>query len=127
MAGQEQVIDANVEARMTDNGNNQYSYTYAVTRPGKVTISVLKYVAGRVYSEYYPTRDHTLLSDYNTYSSNINFYWGYGAIYNGRSTYLSALYYFKLLPPYTATYYFSSYVYDEVRFKLDSSMVVQRT
>ena len=39
--GQEQVITTNVNAQMTDNGNNQYSYTNSVVRPGKITISVI--------------------------------------------------------------------------------------
>ena len=126
MAGQKLVINANVEARMTDNGNNQYSYTYSVARPGKITISVLKYVGGRIYQEYYPSTNVALLSDYSSYSTDINKDWGTGVLYNGRYDNVGIKSYFKLIPPVTASYTFTVNVDDSFKLWINSNLIINK-
>ena len=120
------MIDANFEARMTDNGNNQYSYTFSVSRPGKITISVLKYIGGRVFNEYYPTTDLTLNSDFFTYSPDLNLNWGSGVIYNGNSDNVGSKSYFKILAPTTGSYIFTVDVDDTFKLWINSGLVINK-
>ena len=86
--GQVQVLDADiVDQAMTDNGDNTYTYDYTVSRPGEITINVLKYTPNQVRIEYFPTKALTGANEKVSYIPNIDLDWGQGVIYNSVSDY----------------------------------------
>jgi hypothetical protein len=89
---------------MTDNGDNTYTYSTTVARPGDITVNVLKYTLG-VYNEYFTSTDYSGTVAKQNISSDINFNWGTGDIFTGARD-GSANFYFRLLAPVTGVYYF---------------------
>ena len=109
---------------MTDNGDNTYSYTFTIGRPGKITVGVHKYSLGGVLGEYYSNTAVSGTSAYQTYHPFLYYNWGVGDVYPGRSDSLSAKYYFKLLAPTTGTYDFSIFHDDELKFIFEGTTVI---
>ena len=82
MGGQEQVIDNNtIDYLMTDNGNNTYTYDYTINKPGDITINILKFTSNKVRVEYFPSKALTGENKKIELVDNIDFNWGFGAIY----------------------------------------------
>jgi hypothetical protein len=103
-AGREQVVDSDYELRMTDNGDNTYSVTTTITRPGDVTLYIRRYTQGGVYNEYFSSFDWSGTSEYWNITSTLDHYWG-GIIFNTYSD-ASANFYFKIYTPVTGAYTF---------------------
>lgn len=41
---------------MTDNGDGTYTYNHTISRPGIITINVMRYAPGGAYIEWYTNR-----------------------------------------------------------------------
>jgi hypothetical protein len=80
-AARDQVVDSDYEIRMTDNGDNSYSATTTISRPGDVTYYVHKYTQGGVYNEYFSSFDWSGTSKKTNITSTLDHYWG-GIIFN---------------------------------------------
>ncbi|CAI2376582.1 unnamed protein product [Moneuplotes crassus] len=104
-----------------------YSYIYTVSRPGAITINVIRYRNGKILYEYFPNKSGTGTRDQISYESAINTDFGTGAIYGSRSGYASIKMHFRFFPPVTGTYTFYVDVDDELHFYLDGSLIISRT
>ena len=100
--------------RMTDNLDGTYTYNYQVPMPGTITVSVLLYTQGGVYSEYFPNIYKSGNNVYKSFNSTINLANRYQYVYPGRVSYLSANFYFRFKSPTTGTLNFSIAVDDIV-------------
>jgi hypothetical protein len=104
-AGREQVLDSDYnELRMTDNGDNTYSATTTISRPGAFTYFIHKYTQGGVYNEYFSSLDWSGTNEKTNITATLDHSWS-GTIFNTYSD-ASANFYFKLLAPVTGAYYF---------------------
>ncbi|CAI2364405.1 unnamed protein product [Moneuplotes crassus] len=123
---QEQVLDNDIRRRMIFNGIDAYTYSFSSPRPGNITINVYKYTSGRIWTEYYPNKAMTGVSELQEYTSTINHNWGTGNIYNSKQSYIGIKFYFLLLAPATGTFTFSGDVDDDIIFKLGNTVVSSR-
>ena len=110
---------------MMDNLDGTYSYNYLVTRPGIITIAIILYSQGAVYSEFFP---NTALTG-NTVSSgiswsNIDLTSGTNNVYPGNTDYLSGNFYFKFKAPITGTLTFTVFVDDEVSMTVGNYFLI---
>ena len=108
------VLTSSISAQMTDNSDGTYTYNYQVTRPETITVAVLLYTQGRVYNEFFPNVDESGNNEYIGTWSNINLRHGVQNVYPGRSTQLSANFYFRFKSPTTGTLTFTVTVDDTV-------------
>jgi hypothetical protein len=106
VVGRDQVITSDYSAQMTDNGDNTYTYSTAVTRPGDITINVLKYTSGGAYSEFYTNTASTGTRNNQNISTDINYDWGSGDIISGFSNNIGAKFYFKVYASASGPYTF---------------------
>ena len=107
-AGRQTVLIDEIIAQMTDNHDGTYTYNYSVSRPGQITVSVLHYTNGGVYAEYFPNTSESGDNAYNsTYPQQINYPSSSNNAYPGRSTTVSANFYFRFKAPTTGTITFS--------------------
>lgn len=105
MLNQEQVLDSDITGQMTDTGGGVFTYSTTIARPGDVTVNVYKYFQGGAYTEYFNNFNYQLPIAFTNVSTDINYDWSTGIIFN--SVYDgSAKFYFKLYAPVTDTYYF---------------------
>ena len=107
-AGRQTVLTSDIVAQMTDNHDGTYTYNYSVSRPGKITVSVLHYTNGAVYAEYFPNQSESGINANNsTYPQQINYPSSSNNAYPGRSSDVSANFYFRFKAPTTGTITFS--------------------
>lgn len=110
---------------MVDNGDNTYSYSYTISRPGGVTIQVLQYLQGGVYFEWYPNTDLAGQPSGNEIVSTVSQDWAYGVVFNGLDQMTSAKVYFKINPPVSEIYNFEVSGDDLFKLYLDDNLFVQ--
>ena len=106
VGSQEQVLDASFSATMINNSDGTYSYSTTITRPGRVTVRVFRYLPGGVQFEYYANNLLTGIPQLIRTEPNIYFNWGTGAIFNGRSDDVTIKIFFRIKGPFTGTVYF---------------------
>ena len=123
-SGRDTVLTSDITKQLYDNLDGTYYYTYSVSRPGAITISVILYTLGGVYSEYYTNPSSTGNNAYNTTTeTQINFSWA-GNVFLTYSTNLSAKYYFRFMSPVTDTVTFTLQSDDNSTFTLDGSLLI---
>jgi hypothetical protein len=108
---------------MTSSGGT-YTYSTNVTRPGEVTINVIKYTQNQIYTEYYANQVWGGANSLVTLSSNVNFNWGTGAVFNGNIDHVSMVLAFKLYAPVTGTYTFETYTDDSTKLTLNGVQIL---
>mmetsp|Transcript_7226 Transcript_7226/g.8205 ORF Transcript_7226/g.8205 Transcript_7226/m.8205 type:complete len:113 (+) Transcript_7226:557-895(+) len=111
---------------MTDHLNGTYSYQFSVSRPGRITVSVLLYTVGGVYGEYYPNIAFSGNNGYNNITSQLNMNWGGGTIYSVYGDNVSSKYYFRVKAPTTDTFTFYLYSDDDSKLYIDNSLLITR-
>jgi len=111
---------------MNDDGEGKYSYSYTVSRPGEITINVLKYTQNGVYGEYYPNKSWSGTHRHQNISGRLSLNWGGGNVYSNVYDNVGAKYFFKLRPPISGAYSLSMYVDDNGILKLDGNVIMQR-
>ena len=92
---------------MEDNLDGTYSFNFSVPRPGIITIAVFLYTRGGVFNEFFPNQIESGINASNGTWSDINIPQGNQDMYPGRSTDLSANFYFKFKAPITGIITFS--------------------
>ena len=83
VSGQENVL-SEFTAEMAWKGNNRYEYSYSVTRPGEITINVLKYRRGGVWAQFYAVSSWPGTPQHKDIFSSISKNWGSGYLYGSR-------------------------------------------
>ena len=101
--GRETVLSSDLVSQMTDNRDGTYTYSFSVSRPGQITISLLHYTLGGAYQEYFPNQSESGNNASNSTTSQINFAISSNDAYPGRSTTVSANFYFRFKAPITGT------------------------
>ena len=126
MGGQQQVLNSDNAFPMVDNGGGTYTYTHTVDRPGEITVNIIKYTQGGVYSEFYDNLDFIGVNAHTTISSDLAFDWDWGDVYPGEQDDLAAKFYFRFKPPVTGTYQFSIDVDDVGIMDFDGSHILYK-
>jgi len=67
---------------MIHNGFGMFSYSTTITRPGRITLNVIRSIIG-VKAEYYNGRPNPGTPVKTIYHNNINFAYGTGDIFPG--------------------------------------------
>jgi hypothetical protein len=124
VAGRDQVITSDYSAQMTDNGDNTYTYSTTVTRPGDITINVLKYTSGGAYSEFYTNLGSTGTNSYQNISTDINYNWGSGDVFPGNSDTVGAKFYFRVYAPASGPYTFYVTMDDAGYLEIDGNNII---
>ena len=101
--GRETVLSSDLVSQMTDNRDGTYTYSFSVSRPGQITISLLHYTLSGVYQEYFPNNALSGNNGSNGTTSQINFNWGGGNVYGSISDNVSAKFYFRFKAPLTGS------------------------
>ena len=100
-SGQEQVMDSDEKYDMTDNGDTTYSYTFTPTRPGDISIFVLKVVGAPIQADFWYGTSPSGDPAFSKTVTVINDDWGLGAVFLDWFDYWSARYNFFIRGPVT--------------------------
>lgn len=104
---------------MTDLGNGNYTYTFAVVFGGQVSIMVFLEKAAGVYGVYYNNNNFGGNPAYGEITTNINFNWGGGNVGPYLSDEVTAIFRSNLIPTISGTYLINMIHDDGAKFLFD--------
>ena len=109
---------SSINTMIGDNLDGTYSYNYSVARPGVITIAIFLYTQGGVFNEFFPNQSESGNNAQNGTWTDINLPLATQNVYTGRSTDLSANFYFQFKAPITGIITFKVTVDDNVKMTI---------